>query len=86
MLKITIDKNLRITQTGRGTLKQQMKELEALRRFMQERAVEMAELAGDILNTDQKILDDNAVLRRQIAQRDKALNAATEQLKRQKGA
>jgi len=86
MLKITIDKNLRITQTGRGTLKQQMKELEALRRFMQERAVEMAELAGDILNTDQKILDDNAVLRRQIAQRDKTLNAATEQLKRQKGA
>lgn len=86
MLKITIDKNLRITQTGRGTLKQQMKELEALRRFMQERAVEMAELAGSILNTDQKILDDNAVLRRQIAQRDKTLNAATEQLKRQKGA
>ena len=86
MLKITIDKNLRITQTGRGTLKQQIKELEALRRFMQERAVEMAELAGDILNTDQKILDDNAVLRRQIAQRDKTLNAATEQLKRQKGA
>ena len=86
MLKITIDKNLRITQTGRGTIKQQMKELEALRRFMQDRAVEMAELAGDILNTDQKILDDNAVLRRQIAQRDKTLNAATEQLKRQKGA
>jgi hypothetical protein len=66
---------------GRGDLGKQLDDLNAIITYAQSHALEMEKVTAHALNTDPRLVEENAQLRWRIEARDRTLTAADRQLK-----
>ncbi len=84
-MKIWTDRKGRARGRGRGDIDRQLRELNAIITYAQIHAEKMREAAARALNTDPRLVEENAVLRRQVQARDRTIETADRQLKRREG-
>lgn len=84
-MKIWTDRRGRVRSRGRGDLGKQLDDLNAIITYAQGYALEMEKVAAHALNTDPRLVDENAQLRWRLEARDRTLTAAEKQLKGRMG-